>query len=277
MAALGMPTEGCVYDLDPGRFPGMPLWWGHPPFQVLTYRSPRGVRVQRDHEWLAGDSNAVDTSFVSELLIVGCHSGAHMDALCHITCGPDDRWNGGTSADEALGDFGSLKDDASQLPALVCRGVLVDCAASLGFDRLPKSYPISLKDFETALERQATEVRAGDVVLVRTGQMSAWPDPEEWGRTRGAGITLPVADWLIEAGVCAIGADTEAVEVAPSIVDGNPHPVHLRALVDAGVYLLEDLYLEELAHDAVHEFLLIVSPAKIRGATGSFIRPLAIV
>lgn len=31
LAALRLPTRGRVYDLDGGRFMGMPLWHGHPP------------------------------------------------------------------------------------------------------------------------------------------------------------------------------------------------------------------------------------------------------
>ena len=40
---------------------------------------------------------------------------------------------------------------------------------------------------------------------------------------------------------------------------------------------MESLYLEELSRDRVHEFLLVILPTKIRGATGSMIDPLAVV
>jgi len=112
---------------------------------------------------------------------------------------------------------------------------------------------------------------------VRTGQMSVWPDREAWAQTSGSGITLPVAEALLEAGVRAVGGDTEAVEVMPSVDPTNPHPVYLRLLIEEGIHLLELLYLEDLARDRVYEFLFIVLPPKISGATAAHIRPVAIV
>ena len=40
--------------------------------------------------------------------------------------------------------------------------------------------------------------------------------------------------------------------------------------------MLEAVWLEDLAKDQVYEFLFIASPLKMRGATASPIRPLAI-
>ena len=44
-----------------------------------------------------------------------------------------------------------------------------------------------------------------------------------------------------------------------------------------GVVVVENLRLEEAARDHVNEFLLVISHAKLRGATGAWIAPLAIV
>jgi kynurenine formamidase len=75
----------------------------------------------------------------------------------------------------------------------------------------------------------------------------------------------------------AVGADTEAVEAVPSGDPTNPHPVHLEFLVREGIYVMEMVYLEELAADRVFEFLFICLPPRIRGATGAFIRPIAVI
>lgn len=276
LQALRLPSQGIVYDLDPGRFAGMPLYQGHPPWQLVTYRTPRGVRNQGDQKWLE-ENNDANVSIMTEMLIACMHSGAHVDALAHITCGTDAHWHGGYSADEHLSDFGPMHHDASTIKPIIARGVLVDVATTLGYERLPASYPVSVEEFERALERQGTTIAPGDVVLVRTGQMSVWPDRERWNETSGAGITLPIADRLVEAGVRALGGDTETVEVMPSIVEGNPHPVHVRLLIESGVHLIECLYLEDLARDGTHEFLFIALPAKITGATASLVRPVAVV
>ena len=52
--------------------------------------------------------------------------------------------------------------------------------------------------------------------------------------------------------------------------------MHTRLLIEHGIYLMESLFLEELAAAGVTEFLFIALPLKIKGATGSMIDPVAI-
>lgn len=273
---LARPAQGVLYDLDPGRFPGMPIWAGHPPFQVITYRTPAGIRNQADQDWLRSDVNEAKVGLISEMVMSTQHSGAHMDALGHITIGEDGHWSGGNES-EHIGDFGVLKGDGSELPMVITRGVMVDVAKHLGKDRLDKGYPISAEDFDGACDASGIQLKSGDAVLVRTGQMSVWPNKEKMAETAGAGITKPVADLCAEAGVVVVGADTEACEVMPSVLPGHPHPVHERLLIDAGIHILENIYLEELSRDDINEFLFLALPAKITGATGGMLRPVAII
>jgi kynurenine formamidase len=53
-------------------------------------------------------------------------------------------------------------------------------------------------------------------------------------------------------------------------------PVHVHLLVETGIHIMECLNLEELAAARVYEFLFVAAPLKIRGATGSPIRPIAV-
>ncbi|SCX05328.1 cyclase family protein [Candidatus Aquiluna sp. UB-MaderosW2red] len=275
MDLLKLPKQGEVFDLDPGRWPGMPIWAGHPPFQVLTYRSPRGIRVDGDQDWLAPEINSANIGLISEMMIATNHSGSHVDALGHICSGADDEWSGGR-ASEDLGDFGVLKGDAASIVPFITRGVMVDIPAYLGVPQLEAHYPISLEEFLGAAKAQNVEVRENDVVFVRTGMMAGWPDPERLALTAGAGITRPIAEYCASKKVRAVGADTEGCEVMPSIIEGNPHPVHETLLVKNAIHIMENIYLEELASEHVHEFLFIGLPLKIRGATGSMMRPIAI-
>ena len=50
-------------------------------------------------------------------------------------------------------------------------------------------------------------------------------------------------------------------------------PVHVHLLVESGIHIIECLNLEELAAARVAEFLFVALPLKIRGATGSPVRP----
>ena len=62
LRALALVQEGKVYDLDCGRFPGMPVYEGHAPFMVLNYRTGRGIEAQGDHRWWLDPQGTPDAS-----------------------------------------------------------------------------------------------------------------------------------------------------------------------------------------------------------------------
>ena len=83
--------------------------------------------------------------------------------------------------------------------------------------------------------------------------------------------------WLAGLGVWAAGADTVAFE---RLAPGEGHallPAHRVLLVESGIYIVEALNLEELAIAARYEFTLMLAPLNLVGATGSPVRPLAVV
>lgn len=273
--ALRLPRSGKSYDLSSGWWPGMPLAAGHPPFQVLTYRTPAGQRNQKDLAFL--DDNRVNFGFISELLMCTVHTGTHIDALSHVTCGPNSCWHGGHSANTELGDFGPLSQDAAELPPMLTRGVMLDIPALLGIDQLAAHQPVGSTELRDACARQGLAIGAGDVVLLRTGTMRRWPDPEHLAACVGTGLSLDGAEWLAGLGVAAVGADNVALEVDPSGIAGDPQPVHRFLLQERGIPILEWVNQEDLARDGVSEFLFVCLPLPITGATGSLVRPLAIV
>jgi kynurenine formamidase len=255
----------------------MPLWEGHPSFEVMTYRTPRGLRVQKDQEWLLPENNEWNIGVISDFVLSSSHSGTHIDALSHITAGEDSHWHGGFTEAEHLGDWGPLTHDAAALHPIVRRGVVIDVAGLIGADRLPKGYGILDVELQKAAHDQGLSIAPGDAVLVRTGQMSVWPDKDLLNASLGSGMTLEAVKWLIEgAGASIIGNDTESFEQVPSPDPRRPNPVHRYLLVEQGIPIIENLYLEELVRDRIKEFLLIVLPLKIRGATASMVRPIAI-
>jgi kynurenine formamidase len=274
-SALSLAREGRMYDLDCGRFHGMPLFSGHPAFQVLTYRTPRGIQNQGDQEWLG--ENTVNYHWHSDMVMGTVHTGTHIDALSHVTCGQDHHWHGGFSANEHVGDFGPLRDDATDIPPIIARGVLLDVPGHRGVDVLDGHEPVGAEELAAVCEAQGVELRDGDVALVRTGYLSGWPDPEFITAHEQAGIDHGAAVWLAEQGVIAVAGDTESVEVLPSTVEGNPHPVHIELLIERGIYIIEMVDCEELARDKAYEFCFICLPLSIKGATGSMVRPVALV
>lgn len=270
-----MPRSGKSYDLSSGWWTGMPLSTAHPSFQLLTYRSPAGQRNQGDLAFL--ENNKVNFGFISDLLMCTMHTGTHIDALSHITCGPESHWHGGHSAHTELGDFGPLNNDAADLPPMLSRGVMLDIPAALNLPYLAASQAVGRRELQLACERKNVQIRKGDVVLVRTGTMLRWPETDHLAKCDGAGLALEGAEWLVGKGVSAVGGDNVALEVWPSGIDGDPQPVHRYLIKEQGIPILEWVYQEDLARDGVSEFLLICLPLPVTGATGSLVRPLAIL
>ena len=275
LSALQLARSGAIYDLSSGWWPGMPVHPIHPSFNVLAYRTPRGFQVQKDMASLLGDNNKVGYSFISELVLGTTHTGTHIDALCHVTCG--NQWYGGHDVDEELGDFGALSGDAAALPPIVARGVLLDVPKYLGVPHCERSFRITAEVLAAAADSQGTELREGDAVLVRCGQMAYWPDPVAMDVAEGSGVSLDGAEWIAESKPVVVGADNVQLECTPTGVDGNPQPCHHLLIQQLGIPILEWVNLEDLARDEVYEFLFVCLPLSITGATGSMIRPIAIV
>jgi len=263
---LKLVTSGKIYDLGVDLFVGMPTCcvpFVDPSYQIWMTHTPARGNV-REGLSLSGDAISLYT-----------HTGTHIDTLNHI--GLNRRiWNQ-VSADDALGERGWTKSGADKYPAILARGVLIDVARSKKVAHLPASYSITAADLEEALKAQRTLLRPGDVVLIRTGLMALWPDRSKYRLSDQAGLGLEAARWLVERQrAMLLGADNIGLESFPSKDPTNFAPVHTYLLAERGVSVIEVLWLEELARDRVYEFLFIASPLKLRGATGSPIRPLAI-
>jgi Putative cyclase len=157
---------GRFYSLAVDRFPGMPLFPGHPPFQVLTYRSPQGIRVSGAQPW--GSGNDVGLGYMCEYVRSTSHSGAHIDALAHMTIGDDDHWFCG-AARTHLGDFGPTAGDATAIPTIWTRGVLFEVPRHRGVDSLGRSEPVPADELKAIARGNNIELGQGDVAHVRTG------------------------------------------------------------------------------------------------------------
>ncbi len=288
LRAIGLVKEGRVYDLETERFKGMPVWPGHAAFDLVAYATPSGRRnmaagpIPPAHAWTKPGAlfdpakNAPNMGSNTELLIAPLHAGTHIDALCHITVGEDDHWYGGYTAGEHGTNFGPLKCDMARVPPVVTRGVLLDIAGFLGLPHLAPNHIITPGECEACAAWAGVALRPGDAVLLRTGER--WPEGDA---CPDAGLGLPAARYLVEGcGAILVGDDMACLDGfhggGVSSVPGNPQPVHHYLLVQQGVHIIELLQLDALARDKVYEFCFICAPAKVRGATGMYVRPVAI-
>ena len=274
LAILSRVASGRVYDLSVEYFVGMPSWHaiGDPRYQFWLTHTPRGTAV--DDPLGVGQAANAHVSYTGDAVSMYTHMGTHIDALNHF--GLNGRiWNG-FAADQHLGDKGWRKAGAETIPPIIARGVLIDVAAAKGLEELPPSYRISAEDLRQALKRQRTELRPGDVVLIRTGRMRQLVDADAY-MAEPPGLSIAAARLLIEeGGAISVGADNLSFETFPPEVEGNWIPVHTYLLAQQGVTIMEVVDLQALARDRVYEFAFIGASLKFRGASGAPMRPLAI-
>jgi kynurenine formamidase len=286
LSALSLVKKGEIRDLGILYSRESYKWPGHSPGEIMTFRSPNGVRQQGDlppylptHE-----NNASGTAFHSCALFISDNVATQIDGLAHIVVGEDRHWYNGFAEDDWGGDWGVRKSGAETIPPIIARGVLIDVAGFKGVDALPSKYTITTEDLQGALKQQHTELQFGDVVLIRTGALRYWAetgsDHKKLDEHDSAGIQLPAARWLVEQqGAIMIGSDTSGLEQYQSLPEGatSPTPVHEYLLVEQGVHIGEFHYLEDLAREKVYEFTYMATTNKIKGATAGFtMRPLAI-
>ena len=258
MQLLESIEKARVFDLEQLRYAGAPSHPAHAPgFNYFLHRHhARGAPEAR--------------TGASGIIVTPEHSGTHIDALAHQA--ENLTLHGGVHVDDGVQtSAGFRKLGIETMAPLVARCVLIDVA---GDKLLDPEYAITPADLEKAAR---AEVREGDVVLIRTGYGSLWSRPDEY--LQAAGISAGGSRWLVERWVRAAGADNMAFDVMSSTPDPELKvtlPAHILLLVRAGIPIIENLNLEELAAARVYEFLFVCLPLKMRGATGSPVRPIAI-
>ena len=168
-AVLARLAGGIIYDLSVEYFIGMPSWQaaGDPHYRMWMTHTPHGTVI--DDPLNVGRPMNERVSYTGAAISMYTHMGTHIDALNHF--GLDGKiWNGFSAAEHA-GDRGWQVAGAEKIPPIIARGVLIDVAASKGVSMLPDGYRVTRDDLKKALEKQQTELREGDVVLIRTGRM----------------------------------------------------------------------------------------------------------
>jgi len=204
--------------------------------------------------------------------------GTQFDGLGHfgVRVGDRDIFYNGLNSDDFATPFGFSSLGVEKVGPIVTRGVLIDIAGDKGVDRLEPPYEITVADIEAALGEQDVTVEAGDAVLFHTGHGDLWLVDNNAYMASSPGIGLDAAQWLIERDIVLAGADNIAVEAMPASDPDRAAEVHQWMLAKNGIYLLENLKLDELADAGVYEFAFIFSPLPLKGATGSPGNPIAI-
>lgn len=266
LAAISEVSCGRVFDLGTELSANMPCGPRDTfaPVRIAQYRTPTCLRA---HE----DPPAFD--FSMDVITGSPHLGTHLDAFVHVQS--RGRVFGGREARETFDDFGWTSDGVETVPPIVTSGVLLDVARTEGVGALPDGVEIGIAELARCVAAEGVDIRVGDAVLVRTGKFARdYAGDGDRYFTAGPGVGIDGALWLYEQGMALLGTDTTATEPAP--FSSAADTVHRAMLVERGVHLIEIMDLEELTAAEMYRFLFVCLPLKFRGATGSWVRPIAV-
>lgn len=236
----------------------------YPPreYDVLILQLSDGSGIPLGENKATGNDDVINT-------FVGI--GSQIDGLGHM--GIDHHYYNDVHVRDFVTTAGLTQFGIQDLPPIATRGVLLDMTKQFG-NPVPDGTPFNKAEIDKALETAKVSLEAGDIVLFHTGKMKA---SEGEGFAPGTpGLGVEGAQYLADAGVVAIGADTWALEVVPFENESRPFDVHLTLLAQNGVYILENMVTDELAADGATEFFLSIGVPRLEGTVQGIINPVAI-
>ncbi|MEW2575643.1 cyclase family protein [Streptomyces syringium] len=238
--------------------------------------NPLHTMVAVNWEMFGPDTIATSDDTVT----MGLQAGTHWDALPHVS--HSGRIYNGRPADSITTHGRAAFSGIEKAGAVLSRGVLLDVARARGAERLDGGHIVTPEDLDAAQELAGVTVRAGDIVLVRTGQIQhylagdreayAFPSP---------GLSIRTPEWFHARDVAAVANDTLTFEAFPPEFENLWLPVHALDLVEMGMLQGQNWNLEELSEACAEEkryaFLLSATPEPFTGGTGAPVAPVAVL
>ena len=255
LAALSLVERGRMYDLGHVLDERVPVFPGRYFKQTLVttahHANPEGGVGENDVNW------------ITELVSGTMQLGTHLDALSHLQMG--NRGYGGLTVNDLADTNGVRQLGIETVPQIVTPGWLVDVPG------------LGAGGVITSEHCRGIDPEPGDAVLFHTGWSRHWDDPEVYlSGEPGPGCEL--AQWLADRDVALTGCDTWSYGPVPAEDPDRPFRVPQILNIEHGIFVVENLDLAELAADRVNgPFALILTHPKLRGATGAWTSPIALV
>lgn len=276
LKALQLVQKGVIYDLSFVLEHDIPV----PSFHGQYFANTQ-YTLENAVDWHDRVLGKVRNGYSAQnlRLAISDHSGTHIDQLNHVgerqPNGDFLLYNGRRNAD-VISSFGTTELGIEHMTPIISRGVLIDVAGYKNTQVLPVGYAIQPSELDAALVKQGTVVEEGDVVLVNTGWDRNWGDPQKM-LSGEPGLGKACAQWAVDKNIVCWGLDQFATDPVPFEFEGEALPMHIAMLTKAGIRLMENINMQPLLDAGVFEFLTVAAPLKIKGATGSPIRLLAVV
>ena len=210
----------------------------HPPTSIFPHMTFR---------WTAPHFAPGCPGWESRVLVISDHCGTHLDAPFHF-------------------DPRGVTVEAVDLHQTIGPALRLDVT-----DLKSASEPVRREHLEKAVARLGERLTGDDIVLLR-----AWPKTfGEAGFEQSPGLAPDAVDWLLEIGVKAVGTNTFTIDDASTDDQGRPLKYAHTRLLQRGIPVIEHLInLERIDRD---RFWFAALPLRLRGATGSPVRAVAIL
>jgi kynurenine formamidase len=280
-----LPADDLVNTVKGARLFDLSFTWNDQS-PILGLNPPYSFALNRTHKMtyeIFGQAPGSRVSWASEIMYFsGQHGAPTIDAIGHI--GRDLKLHGGVDAVAATstpaGIGAGLGIESFPTDLMVNRVVFLDVARQIAGGRpdpLPPGFEITGAHLEQTTKAQGVEVRRGDSLLIRTGwgQFFARDNAKYLGE-QSPGPGQDGARWIIARGVRLAGDDTATFEKRPAAYGKELFSVHMMLLADNGIYIVENTNLEPLGDAKAYVALLILTPLRIQGATGSPLRAIAL-
>lgn len=236
------------------------------PFSMIFEETPEDSKKSLKKK---EKTSKISTS--SEIIIGSTHTSTHIDALCHWQL--NDKVIEKYNVNDIRTKEGWQKFGAETIPPILGRGILIDIASYVKKEKLRDNHIINLNEIKDYLKYKNKSIEFGDIVCVRTGKIKDFYKNNYF--VKGPGIGVKAANWLCDRGMSVLCLDNNAIDPTP-IKDFN-NTVHINMLYKNSIYLIENIYLEELSKQDIFNFFFICLPLKFTGCSGSWVRPIAII
>jgi kynurenine formamidase len=239
---LGALLARCdVVDLAPVLFTNMPRWSTHPDLAIID-----------------NSRNFEQNGYFLQTLVLPEHVGCHVDVPAHFHESMPEKTMDTFAPDCVMGP--AKKVDVSAL--------------DLGPGEL-----LTLAQFQAAACAAGITIEAGDVAIVEFGWDKNLPDggagrPDDWWGSNNPGFAEELCAWLAARSVKAVGTDTVSADLAQVDAVTVADHGHRTYFLPNGILIIEGLH-NLAAVPAAFYFLAL--PLKIRGGSGSPLRPVALV
>ncbi len=264
--ALSLVKTGKVYELGHLYERGMPLV-GDRSYNIFipsfpTHESGNKDQIVYNDEFVAAEIGQVGTQFDGP-----GHVGKRMKMADGTTT---EVFYNGVTTQEMKGPYGLQKLGVENVKPIITRGILIDLANYKGVNTLPERYAITMDDVRNALAKQnlkETDIEPGDALLFNLGWWRIWPDAKT---TSGSPAYLgnDVIEWVIARKPSMVGSDAN--------LDGPEAKVHSEITMKNGIFNLETMDFSTFHNEKIYKFLFVFTPLRLKGATGSPGRPIAI-